>query len=61
MVAMTSVASYGGDDISANKYFGDLPSRIYIALVVLADNTIKSNQVTSSPQFIQQVMSPADT
>ena len=34
------------------EYSGEL-SCIYIALVVLTDNTIKSNQVTSSPQFFQ--------
>ena len=36
------------------EYSRELPSCIYIALVVLTDNTIKSNQVTSSPQFFQQ-------
>ena len=33
-VAMTSVASYGGDDISANGYFGELSSCIYIPLLL---------------------------
>ena len=37
------------------EYSGELPSCIYVALVVLTDNTIKSNQVTSSPQFFQQL------
>ena len=37
------------------EYSRELPSCIYIALVVLTDNTIKSNQVTSSLQFFQQL------
>ena len=40
------------------EYSGELPSCIYIALVVLADNTIKSNQVTSLTQFFQHPPTP---